>query len=266
MKNNYLVVVSTDSILFKLKQESNVTFLFPIEGFSVGYFKTFKVEDIKESNAFILINRMLDQKGILKFKEMLSHLPKNIKGIVFDDIGILQILINSNSKLTKILFLNHFNCNYISVNAYLSYVDSVVVSTDITKNEIKEILSKALKPLVLYTFGHINIMYSRRKLISNYNAHFHHHEKSINELVNDAGDSFKIVQNDYGTVIYTGLAFNGLDFRGSKNVMYYLINSIFLSDEDVEAIIHDSTNLKDKYPYKYLSNEETVVRIKERNV
>ena len=48
MKNNYLVVVSTDTILSKLKQESNITFLFPIKGFSVGYPQTFKIEDIHE--------------------------------------------------------------------------------------------------------------------------------------------------------------------------------------------------------------------------
>lgn len=264
MKNNYLVVVSTDTILSKLKQESNITFLFPIKGFSVGYPQTFKIEDIHEEHAFILVNRMLDQEGILKFKEMICNLPKNIEGIVFDDIGVLQILLDSNLNLTKILFLNHFNCNYVSINAYLSYVDSVVVSTDITKDEVKEILKKAYKPLVLYTFGHMNIMYSRRKLITNYNEHFQHEEDQINEIVNDMGSSFKIVENDYGTVIYTGEPFNGLDFRGSENVLYYLINTVFLSFEEVERILHSDDDLKSEYPYKYLSNEETIVRIKER--
>ena len=264
MKNNYLVVVSTDTILAKLKEESNITFLFPMEGFSVGFPKTFKLEDIEEEHAFILVNRMLDLEGILKFKEMIRHFPKNIEGIVFDDIGVLQVLLDSNINITKILFLNHFNCNYVSINAYLSYVDSVVVSTDITKDEVKEILKRADKPLVLYTFGYMNIMYSRRKLITNYNEHFHHKEKQINEITNDMGSSLKIVENDYGTVIYTGSPFNGLDFRGSSNVLSYLINTIFLSDEEVIHILHSENNLEDSYPYQYLSEEETIVRIKER--
>ena len=34
---------------------------------------------------------------------------------------------------------------------------------------VKEILDKADKPLVLYTFGHVNIMYSRRTLLTNFN-------------------------------------------------------------------------------------------------
>ena len=110
----------------------------------------------------------------------------------------------------------------------------------------------------------MNIMYSRRKLITNYNEHFHHEEGLINEIVNDMGSSFKVVENDYGTVIYTGEPFNGLDFRGSENVLYYLINTVFLSFEEVEHILHSDDDLKSEYPYKYLSNEETIVRIKER--
>ena len=52
--------------------------------------------------------------------------------------------------------------------------------------------------------------------------------------------------------------------RGSKNVLYYLINTVFLSDEEVIDIINSSTDLTAKYDYTYLSENETIVRIKER--
>lgn len=264
MKNNYLLLVDNKNLISKLKEESNITFLFPVKGFTVGFNHPFALEEIKEENAFIFVNRMLDHEGILAFQSLLQNLPSNIKGIVFDDIGVLEVLKTMPNSLVKILFLNHFNCNSLSINTYLEDCDSVVVSTDITKEEVKTILEHASKPLVLYTFGHINIMYSRRKLITNYNEHFQTNAPLVSDLTNDLKQEFKIVENEYGTVIYTGKPFNGLYMRGSKNVLYYLINTVFLSDEEVIDIINSSTDLTAKYDYTYLSENETIVRIKER--
>ena len=39
----------------------------------------------------------------------------------------------------------------------------------ITEEEIKLIISKADKPLTLYVFGYVPVMYSRRHLVSNFN-------------------------------------------------------------------------------------------------
>ena len=265
MKNNYLLLVDNKNLISKLKEESNITFLFPVKGFTVGFNHPFALEEIKEENAFIFVNRLLDHKGILAFKSLLKNLPSNIKGIVFDDIGVLEVLKTTPNSLVKILFLNHFNCNYLSINTYLNYADSVVVSIDITEGEVEEILKRANKPLTLYTFGYVNIMYSRRKLITNYNEHFDKHLPFISEITNDLKQEFKIVENDYGTVIYPNEPFNGLRYRKYDHVLYHLINSLFLTDEEVINIIHSKSNLDEKYPYAYLSQEETIVRIKERS-
>ena len=264
MKNNYLLLVSNKTMVEELKEESNITFLFPVKDFTVGFKEVFSLEEITIPHAYLFVNRLLDHEEILYFKDFIKQLPSNIEGIVFDDIGVLQVLNEIENSLTKILFLNHFNCNYISINSYLEYVDSVVVSTDVTEKEVDEILLKANKPLVIYTFGHMNIMYSRRKLISNYNEHFKLNDPSISVLTNDLGQQFKMVENEYGTVIYTNLPFNGLRYRNKGNVLFYLVHSIFLDSNDIRDIIHSEDELKEKYPYQYLSTEETIVRIKER--
>ena len=266
MKNNYLLLVTNDTSVSKLKEESNVTFLFPMNGFTVGFSKTFFLEEITVDHAFIFVNRIFNSKEIDAFKEFIRSLPKNIEGIVFDDIGVLQVLKTIPNHLTKILFLNHFNCNYKSINTYLEYVDSVLISTDITEEEVGEILHYPKNPHVLYTFGYVNIMFPRRYLITNYNEHFKKDVSSVSNLTNDLKQSFKIVENEYGTVIYTGEPFNGLSYRGKANVLYYFINSLFLSDEEIVEIIHSDTNLEKKYPYRYLSNKDTIVRIKKKNL
>ena len=242
-KNKILLLVDDEEIIKNVQNISNVTFLFPIDTFSVGFHKTFKIEKIKEK-AYIFINRIMDNKTIEDFKKQIKNLPSNILGIVFDDIGILNVLKDFKS-LQKILFLNHFNCNYESINAYLDYVDSVVVSPDITIKEIDEILDHVKKDVVLYTFGHVNIMYSRRTLISNYNI------------------NFKIIESLYGTVIYTQEPFNALELRNRKKVLFNLVNTVFLKPEEVLNIINTDANLDDIYPYRYLSNTDMIVKLKE---
>lgn len=265
-KNNNLILVTNDTLIKKVKkecQESSNTFLFPIKDFCVGIPKTFTLEEIQEEG-FIFLNRILDKEGIENFKILLKNVPQNIKGIVFDDIGILNILLETKSTLTKILFLNHANCNYESINAFLDYVDSVVISTDITTAETKEILKKVKKPLVVYAFGHVAIMYSRRTLLSNYNKHFKtniNNEITLKEGISK--EEVKAIENIYGTVIYTNKPFNNLILRKEDNILYNLVNSLYLSDEEVISIINSDSDISDTYPYKYLSEEETIYRIKE---
>lgn len=259
-KNNILLLIQNEDLVLKLKKMSNITFLFPIECFTVGFNKTFKVEDINIPS-YIFVNRILDNKGIEDFKKLISKLPDNIKGIVFDDIGVLNVLLESNLDITKILFLNHFNCNYESINIYLDYIDSVVISPDLTVEETREILAKASKPLVVHTFEHVNIMYSRRSLITNYNNYFKENAGLISDLEESISNvKFKIIENEYGTVIYTKEPFNGLEYLNDDNILFNLINTVFLSDEEVLKILKgDILN----YNYKYLSEFKTIYKLKE---
>lgn len=267
-KNKVLLLVDNLEIVSNLKGKDNITFLFPLTGFSIGFKKTFTLEEIKE-NAYIFVNRIMNNKDIEELKNILKNLPANINGIVFDDIGVLNILLELKLPIKKILFQNHVNCNYRSIEAFLEYVDSVLVSPDITIPEIEEILKKAPKPLVLYTFGFIPIMYSRRTLITNYNEEF---KKKVGLLANleepITKNKLKIIENQEGTVIYPDKPFNALELKKLKNVLFFLVNTTYLSNEEVIKVIENLTSdtidtLEEIYSYKYLSQEETIVKIKE---
>ena len=260
-KNKILLLVNNKSIVNKLK-DRDVTFLFPLKNFSVGFLNFYDLEDIPEGG-YIFVNKIMNNEKIVLFRHILENLPQNIKGIVFDDIGVLNILNGLNLNITKILFLNHFNCNYESINIYLNYVDSVLISPDITFLEIKEILNKALKPLVIYTFGYVNIMYSRRTLISNYNKYFKE-KADLNNYLEEINtkQKFKIIENDEATVIYSYNPFNALKLRGLDNVLYEFINGVFLSDEEILEVINTKDNLLDKYPDTYLGEKETIYKLK----
>ena len=187
---------------------------------------------MEEIDGFILVNRILTNKDLKELKKIIIN--NSAKGIVFDDIGIIELLKDIN--ITKILMLNHIANNYVSINYYLDYVDSVVVSNDITKEEIEVILDNAKKPLVLNVFGLNSLLYSRRLLISNYNDYYDSKLENCTDLfINEYG--FTMFENEFGTVIYAKKYYNGLELIPSNNVLYYWYNPVFLDKKKVLDIV-----------------------------
>ena len=261
--NNFLVTVNNLDIINDLKKVGITTFLFPLKGYTVGFPNTFEISDIKIDNAYIFINRILPSDEIDNLKKLLNEIPENIKGIVFDDLGVLEILKDSNLK--KILYLNHFGTNYESVNHFLEFVDSMVISTDITKEEIEVILANAEKPLVIHAFGYVPVMYSRRTLLTNFNKYFNLENKSIANIKDKmANNKFFVYENEFGTVIYHHLPSNSLEIK-HPNLLYYLINTAFLENDQVidlfNALKHDK-KINIEYDRGFL-NRPTIYKLKD---
>ena len=85
---------------------------------------------------------------------------------MFDDLGLILVLKDLN--VPKILMLTHLGNSLRGITKYLEYVDTVMISTDLAYEEIAYILNNTPKPLVLFTFGLVPLMYSRRTLLTNY--------------------------------------------------------------------------------------------------
>lgn len=259
MKTNYLITV-TNKDGFKMKVK-NINFLFPIKEYCVGYKSTFSLEEIEIPESYLYINRVLDKKAILKLKEDLRNLNKNIVGICFTDLGIVQLVKELELSLKLIYMQSHNTTNAISINYYLDYVDSVLVSTDITKEEILSILDKTKKPLVVPYFSLVDVMYSRRTLLTNYDENFGYSKKQEEVLhENISNQDFVAIENEYGTMLY---AKKFIDYREieHENILYRYINPIGLSKEEVETILNggDLFSISDTgFLYK-----ETYYRLKE---
>ena len=125
---NKLFIIKNQTQIDILKKRGFTGFVYPLFSFCVGVEKEFKLSEIAEDNAFIFVNRVLDEDSANKLNVVLHNLPSNIKGIIFDDVGIIKML--EDVKIEKILMPSHFACNYESVNIYNEYVDSVVLPFD----------------------------------------------------------------------------------------------------------------------------------------
>ena len=258
MKNNVLFTVTNIGLIEKLKGLGINNFVYPLSFFCVGIPNTFAIEDIKEENSYLFINRILDSKDIDKLNEVLHNLPSNIKGIIFDDVGIIEI--TKDLKLEKILFLSHFNTNFQSINYFFDYVDDIIVSTDITEEEIDEIITKTNKKVSLFVFGLISSLYSRRTLLTSHAKHYNIPKENQKDL-KIQNKKFISIENEFGTVLYHFPYFNGKRLL-NKDVNYLFYFPILLEDAKVlevaknnfDCIPNDFGFLDTKTIYKVKNN------------
>jgi len=257
MKNNkILITVNNLEDINNLKELGITKLAFPLKEFCVGIPNTFLVSEIP-CEGYIYINRILDNEGIDKLRKILNNLPKNIIGIIFDDLGIMELI--KDLKIEKILYLSHFNTNSKSINIFLKYVDTVIVSTDITKEEIEYIVENTNKELVLFTFGYTGVMYSRRLLLDTYSK-FYNIDKENPLVIDNTGHKFLVYENEYGTYFYHNKIFNGLELM-NLNAKYYFINSVFLNVLNIKNILNGKLdNLDVDKGFLY---QETIYKLKE---
>lgn len=252
-----LLLISNLNDISSYKKLGITNFLFPLNNYSVGY-PTFSFKEVEASkvNAYVFMNRVLEDEDIDSFIDL--TIPKNVKGFIVEDIGLIEILKNKGYEV--ILYQNHLNNNYKTINHWLKSVDSLVISTDITKEEISKIISKSTKDLVLNTVGYPMIMYSRRTLVSNFTKHIGvqtQKKMTINEERNN--QDFFLVENEYGTAIFYNIPF---DYRELINefdskLKYYLINTAYLE----KSAIMDAINGKSINASRGFLDTKTVYRI-----
>ncbi len=266
MISNILIYVDDINRIDDYRKAGVSAFLFALEGFCVGY-KTYSLEEISKvevSNKYIILNRVLDCKDIDRLKELLPSI-KDIKGLIFEDIGVYNLVKDMNLGMELILFQNHFGTNARSVNFWLDRVDSMFISNEITKEEVCTILDNVSKDVVLHLFGYNQVMYSRRLLLTNWSDQFEIPNKNTNVIVDRATKvKFRVIENEYGTVMYSDKIFNGKELLGLKNVKYYYVNTMLVDHSVVMDFLTNSGHSSDEEDNGFL-DRETIYKLKERN-
>lgn len=259
MKMSKLLININNLDEMKKYEEIGITnFLFAVEKFSIGY-KTFDIDSIPD-NVYILINRVMDTAAIDEFKTIVDKLDR-FKGVIFEDIGVFNIL--KDKDLELIWFQNHFTTNYNSINFWLNNgCTSAVISNEITKEEINKIITSATKPLVLNVLGKNQIMYSRRTLLSNFNK-YNNLEDNKDMILNETHTKnvFNAKETEYGTVIYNNEYFNYTKLMNNIDdgkIKFYMILNLDLSIDEIKEILDGREFGNDGF-----LNKKTVYRMSE---
>ena len=267
MKSNILINVENVDYIDDYRKAGVSAFLFPLEGFSVGY-KTFSLEEINNldvSNKYVLLNRVIDCKTLDALKEVLVKL-KDVKGLVYEDIGVYKVVKDLNLDMELIFFQNHFGTNSKSINFWLDRVTSVFVSNEITKDEIKYILDNVNGSVCLHLYGYNQVMYSRRLLLSNWSEEFNILYKNSNVLEDVATKvKFRALENEFGTVMYSDKIYNGKELYGLNNVKFFYVNTTMIDHDVVMDFLTNMDNHSNSNEDNGFLDKETIYKLKERN-
>lgn len=237
-KDKILINIEDLSSVEEYKKLGVTNFLFPLKGYSIGY-KSFTFDELSKlnCNVYVLVNRLLTDEDIDEFLQL--KIPSNIKGFIIEDIGLYEELKGRGYELIN--FQNHLNNNYKTVNYWLKYYDSLVISTDITREEIKKIVNETTKPLVLNTFGYPMIMYSRRHLVSNFYKHLDKEEKKEIDIKENLSNAhFFLKESEYGTAVFNNRSFDYrsmIDELDDEKIKFYLINEAYTNIQIIKDVI-----------------------------
>lgn len=193
---------------------------------------------------FVNVNNVFEEDELDNLKVFLFSLKEyEIDGIIYNDMAVLYL--SKILKMEKKLIFHPdtlmTNSNDISVVKALG-VSDVILSKDITLDEINEIVSK-VGLVSMLIFGHLNLSYSKRKFLKNYFEHigsdinYHFEKLSLREESRDY--KLPIKETSRGTSIYTDYIFETFNqIKDLRNVLNYgIIDDINCPFEEILEII-----------------------------
>ena len=232
MENKYFVIPSDKNI----KKVHEFNFLFPLKGFCVGKTCEFDLTELPDDSC-IYINRILDDDGISELDQILSKNSKKIKEIFFEDLGVLELIKDKNYSFSTTYYPSHALCSLVTCKEFLNECDRVVLSSDISFDDVNEMGKLDNIGAVIYT--KLPFMYSRRHLVSNYEkAHDLTNSKKI-KVKNKIGNEELIFdENELGTLVYDAKTYDGSELL-DVDLSFYIIDLSYDDVNDYEKWFHD---------------------------
>lgn len=241
----------------KYKKVGITNFLFAVKNYSIGY-PSFELNDIPE-DAYLYMNRVLDTKDIDELKENKNSFLR-FKGIIFEDIGVLNIF--KDTGISLIWNQAHFAVNYRSINFYLENgCTSAIISNEITSEEIDEIIKNAKRMLILEVFGKNNVMYSRRRLLTNFNKYNNlddYNDMVLNEKITN--NKFLARESEYGTYLFNNEYFNYISLmkKYENDCLFFLVMNLDLSVDEIVEVLNGKESGDDGF-----LNRKTVFKLED---
>ena len=217
------------------------------DGYIVGYsvFTSFgalrfSFEEIKElskdKNLYILLNTLIHEDNLQKFKDEVGRLINLNVSFIVQDLGGLSYILSKYPHEKVILNPYTLICNRDDLLTYNKLFDVVISITDNLSNSEKIDLIKASNKTMIMIYGTYPIYQSYRKVISLYEDY-----KKI-DIARDAlylredtrNDLYPITENEYGSFIFSHEKVNLADRLDElENAEYFVINTFNCSHEEI---------------------------------
>lgn len=227
----------------------------------------------KDKDIFISINKNLENRDLEVVRTALTKLNNyNIKGVLFYDVGLINIYDSMNLNYDLVLSQEHLSTNYNTINFYNTKY--TYLSSDITLDEINEISKNTKSILMVNVFGYLPMFFSKRHIVKNYLDYFKLKDDSIINYFEKEGNIYPIIDNELGTVCYSSNILNGLKESLNMNVEYKVINSFNINNiievlkifknvnkDNINVYFTKLNNMFDNCDSAFL-NKKTIYRVK----
>ena len=192
----------------------NDTFIVGLKNYSINYPEA-TLEEIKKlsnkKDIFFSINKNIFNSEIEELKSILLVLESTkIKGILFYDLGLLNIVIDNKINIPLVWHQTHMVTNYNTCNFYYDKgVEYGYLANEITLEEMIEIKNKTKMKLLVECFGYPIMSHSRRSLITNYFKSINETKEDRDYILSDNENSYITKESNNGTSILFGKVING---------------------------------------------------------
>ena len=242
----------------KLKSKVN-GFILPIKDLAINYNYYVDINELdgilellSDKEVFISLNKNMHNKDLGNLKEVLLKLENyNIKGILYYDVSLIELKKELNLNHDLVWAADHLVANYSTINYwYNEGAKYAYLCSEITKNEIKEIIDNSKSRLMMNIFGYVPIFTSKRNLVNNYLETFDKEKISNIYYMYKEGIKYPLREEKDGTVAYSGYILNGIKEFFDLNIDYYVINSFLI--DNIEKVVDifgnvNENNIEESY-------------------
>ena len=266
-----LLNVTSEKELVNLN-EKIYGYILSIEDFSINYNSSLTKEQLKETikylkknkkEVIVNINKNIHNNQIDLLKEWLMYISTlNIDYLMYYDIAILNIVNELKLNIKLVNCASTYLTNYNIVNFYENQISGVVLSNEITREDIKVIKQKTNTVIYYNVFGYIPMLVTKRKLVSNYLEHINEYKKDDIYILDEKikHDKYPIIETNGLTVIYNENPINVIEDEVVEYIDYGIINMFNINNtvEDVlSGKVESNINfLEKKTIYKVGSKNE----------
>jgi len=245
-------------------------YILPLENLSINYHNTFSLKQIEEltkldKEMFVCVNKNIHNNELNKLEKNLIELSKlNIKGIIYYDIAVLNIVKKLNLNINLVWAQEHLTTNYKTVNYwYKNGANYTYLSSELTKREIDEIKNNTKAKLFVNIFGYIPMFTSRRNLIDNYINTFNLENQTKQNTIYKEGNSYPINDTNIGTTVYSNYILNATE-EDFSNIDYLVFNSNLIDEKEFKNVLKNYKNKeKNKFPKETgFLYKETIYKVK----
>ena len=201
-----------------------------------------KINEIIKNNGkeiFVSLNKNMFNKDLEILEYTLLQLDNlKLNGILYYDIAIVNF--KKNLKLVTPLVWNqeHLTTNYLTSNFWYEYgAKYIMLSSEITIDEINEIALNTNAKTMVPIFGYLPMFVSRRHLVKNYLDTFKIKDDSNINYIEKEDKIYAIIDSNDGTIAYSNKCLNGINETLKLNVDYIVLNSFNINNATFKRVV-----------------------------